>query len=89
MGRIVRFEFFTSFYVYLPFTTAQLPCPLVMANVESWIEEGHKCRVRDSQDFLKNSPWQIDYLPFCAFPRILTVVLNVDTLTKQAYTTNH
>ena len=33
MGRVVRFEFFTNFYVYLPFTKAQLPCPLVMAGV--------------------------------------------------------
>jgi len=32
MGRIVRFEFFTSFYLYLPFTKAYFPCPLVMAS---------------------------------------------------------
>ena len=34
MGRVVRFEFFTSFYVYLPFTKARLPCPLVIAGLD-------------------------------------------------------
>jgi hypothetical protein len=33
MGRVVRFVFFTSFYVYLPLTKAHFPCPLVMADV--------------------------------------------------------
>jgi hypothetical protein len=33
MGRAVRFEFFTKFYVYLPFTKARLPCLLVMAGI--------------------------------------------------------
>jgi len=33
MGSVVRFDFFTSFYVYLPLTKARLPCPLVMAGV--------------------------------------------------------
>jgi hypothetical protein len=35
MGRVVRFEFFTSFYVYLPFTKTCFPCPLVMADIET------------------------------------------------------
>jgi len=42
MGRVVRFEFFTSFYVYLPFTNACFPCPLVMTDVmpkETMIEK--------------------------------------------------
>ena len=34
MGRVVRFDFFTSFYVYLPLAKAHSPCPLVMAGVE-------------------------------------------------------
>ena len=37
--------------------------------------------------FFKNSPRQIGYSPFCVFTRILTVILDVGTFTKQAHTT--
>jgi len=70
----------------------QSPPPLILAAgkvyiKKVWIEEGHKGRP-SSQDFFKNPPGQIAYSPFCASTRILTVVLDVGTLTKQAHTTS-
>jgi len=42
MGKVMRFEFYTSFYVYLPFAKTCFPCPLVMAGVKPKIKRGLK-----------------------------------------------
>ena len=46
---------------------------------------GRKCGVKGGQNFFKLSV-QIDYSTFCAFTRILTVVLDVGTLNRQTHT---
>jgi hypothetical protein len=88
-----QFGDFPSLFPRLKSMSNQSPPPLILAAGEVyikkvWIEEGNKCRP-SSQDFtnagqvvrILNSPRQIAYSPFCAFIRILTVVLPAFALT--------